>query len=117
MKNRFITITVLICVITALLTVNVSLSRKIIYRNTVEEIVRQGYSESDIKNIEIYHSYINRLLSYNEWRIAVEFNKVEDASFWFTYKKGKILYQGVNSPDKDIMISYDKQYKNGTLLD
>ena len=117
MHKKMITVISLICIITSLLVLNISVNRKIIYRNTVEEIVRQGYSESDIKNIEIHHSYINILLSYNEWRIAVEFIKVEDASFWFTYKKGKILYQGVNSPDKDITISYDKQYKNGTLLD
>lgn len=120
MHKRLITITVLICVITALLTINVSLNRKIIYRNTVEEIERQGYRESDIKNIKIDHSYLRRLLSYNELRIAVEFNKIEDIYFWFTSRKGHIIFEGIASEpmlDKEMIIYYSEQYKNGTLLD
>lgn len=70
--------------------------------------------------IDIMHSYINRILSYNEWRISVEFEKEPDMFFWFTYKEGKIIYQGVSSEpmmDKDKDIEYSEKFKNGTLLD
>lgn len=72
-----------------------------------------------ISEIKIKHSYLNRILSYNEWRISVEFVEEPNVLFWFTYRDGKIIFQGVSSEpmlDKESILDYSERFKNGTLL-
>ena len=66
------------------------------------------------------HSYLNKLLSYNEWRISVEFEKEPEILFWFTYRDNKIVFQGVSSEpmlDKESILDYSERFKKGTLLE
>lgn len=87
---------------------------------TCDYIEALGYSVDNIKNIEIQHSYISKLLGYNEWRIPVEFEKKQNMFFWFSYREGKIFYEGVSSEpmmDKEDVIKYSDMFKNGLLLD
>lgn len=115
-----ISISLVLLIIIAGLYLNVCIKRNSIKNYTEDYIVSQGYPIERIKKIDIMHSYINQILSYNEWRISVEFEKKPDMFFWFTYKEGKIIYQGVSSEpmmDKDKVIEYSEKFKNGTLLD
>jgi len=96
-----------------------------LYKGTIKDytrdyVVEQGYSTQSIKNIDILHSYSALVLGYNEWRIYVEFEKEPGIFFWFTYREGKIIYQGVSSEpmmDKESVIKYSDKFKAGTLLD
>ena len=63
---------------------------------------------------------MNRILSYNEWRISVEFKNQPDILFWFTYRDNEIIFQGVSSEsmlDKEAVIDYSERFKDGTLLE
>ena len=118
MKRTKVLITILILII-VVLCMNVFLQKKFIRTYTITELEYRGYSIQDVQEIEIKHSYLNRLLSYNEWRISVEFKKEPDVLFWFTYRDNKIVFQGVSSEpllDKDDIHDYSEKYKNGTLL-
>ena len=103
-----------------MLWLNVFVKQKFIKTYTYTELEYRGYTVQDVSEIKINHSYLNRLLSYNEWRISVEFEKEPDILFWFTYKDNKIVFQGVSSEtmiDKESIIDYSEIFKNGTLLD
>ena len=118
MKRTKVLITILILII-VVLCMNVFLQKKFIRTYTITELEYRGYSIQDVQEIEIKHSYLNRLLSYNEWRISVEFKKQPDVLFWFTYRDDKIVFQGVSSEpllDKETIHDYSEKYKNGTLL-
>ena len=113
------TITILIVVI-LMLCVNVLVQKKFIKTYTYTELENRGYTAQDVSEIKIKHSYLNRLLSYNEWRISVEFKKEPDILFWFTYRDNKIVFQGVSSEpmlDKESILDYSEKFKNGTLLE
>lgn len=87
---------------------------------TVTEIESRGYAAEEISRIAIDHSYLRRILGYNEWRIAVEFEKEPDVFFWFTYRNGGIQFEGVSSEpmmDKEAVMEYSEKFKNGTLLE
>lgn len=120
-KRTFFIMTILI--ITTLMVVlcfNVFIQRKFIQTYTYTELEYRGYTAQDVRKIEIKHSYLNRILSYSEWRISVEFKKEPDVFFWFTYRDDKIIFQGVSSEpmlDKEMVLDYSKRFKNGTLLD
>ena len=84
------------------------------------ELENRGYTSQDVSEIKINHSYLNKILSYNEWRISVEFEKEPDILFWFTYRDDKIVFQGVSSEpmlDKEEILDYSERFKNGTLLE
>ena len=52
-------------------------------------------------------------------RISVEFENIPDILFWFTYRDGKIVFQGVSSDpllDKESILDYSERFKNGTLF-
>ena len=110
---------IVLIVIVLILYLNVFVQRKFIKTYTYTELEYRGYTAQDISEIKIKHSYLNRLLSYNEWRISVEFEKEPDILFWFTYRDNKIVFQGVSSEpmlDKESVFSYSQRYKNGNLL-
>ena len=107
-------------VITVFLCLNVFVQQKFIKSYTYDELEHRGYTAQDVSEIKIKHSYINRILSYNEWRISVEFEKQPGIFFWFTYRDNKIIFQGVSSDpmlDKEAVLNYSEKFKNGTLLE
>ena len=101
------------------LSLNVFVQKKFIRTYTYTELEYRGYTAQDVSEIVIKHSYINRILSYNEWKISVEFEKEPDVLFWFTYRDDKVIFHGVSSEpmlDKEEVLAYSERYKNGTLL-
>ena len=116
-KKLFVAIIVVLILVLCL---NVVVQQKFIRSYTYTELEYRGYTSQDIHEIEIKHSYLNRLLSYNEWRISVEFKEVPDVLFWFTYRDKKIVFQGVSSDmiqNKEEYVDYSERFKNGTLLE
>ena len=102
------------------LCLNVFVQKKFIKTYTFTELEYRGYTAQDVSEIEIKHSYLNRILSYNEWRISVEFVEEPNVLFWFTYRDGKIIFQGVSSEHmlvKEAILDYSERFKNGTLLE
>lgn len=119
-KKLIKTIVIVLLLIVFCLCLNVFIQRKLIKTYTYTELENRGYTAQDISEIKVNHSYLNKILSYNEWRISVEFDKEPDILFWFTYKDHKIVFQGVTSKpmlDKDEIRNYSERYKNGTLLE
>ena len=119
MNRKKILVAILIF-ITVALCLNVFVQQKFIKTYTYTELEYRGYTAQDISEIKIKHSYLNRILSYNEWRISVEFVEEPKVLFWFTYRDDKIVFQGVSSEpmlDKEAVLDYSERFKNGTLLD
>jgi len=119
-KNIFKIIIIILLVIIILLCMNVFVQKKFIKTYTYTELENRGYTAQDVNQIKINHSYLNKILSYNEWRISVEFKKEPDILFWFTYRDDKIVFQGVSSEpmlDKEEISDYSEKFKNGTLLE
>jgi len=120
-RKKVLMATIIALVVFAVaLCLNVFVQQKFIKTYTYTELEYRGYTAQDVDEVKINHSYLNRLLSYNEWRISVEFVKVPDVLFWFTYRDDKIIFQGVSSEpmlDKESVLDYSERFKNGTLLD
>ena len=115
-----ITIIIIFVVIIVVLCLNVCVQQKFIKTYTYTELEYRGYTTQDISEVKIKHSYMNRILSYNEWRISVEFKNQPDILFWFTYRDNEIIFQGVSSEsmfDKEAVIDYSERFKDGTLLE
>lgn len=120
MKKKFTTIIIVLVLFIVVLWLNVFVNQEFIKTYTYTELEYRGYAAQDISEIKIKHSYLNRILSYNEWRISVEFEKEPDILFWFTYRDNKIVFQGVSSEpmlDKEEVLDYSERFKNGTLLE
>ena len=119
-KKIVISATMVLIVLIVGLCLNVFVQQKFIKTYTYTELEYRGYAVQDVSEIKIKHSYLNRILSYNEWRISVEFEKVPDILFWFTYRDNKVIFQGVSSEpmlDKTSILDYSERFKNGSLLD
>ena len=119
-KKVIMATVIVLLVFIIVLYLNVFIQQKFIKTYTYTELEYRGYTAQDVSEIKIKHSYLNRILSYNEWRISVEFEENPDILFWFTYRDDKIVFQGVSSEpmlDKESVIDYSERYKNGTLLE
>lgn len=118
-KKAFIIGVVVLVVIVFALNLNVFVVKKFIKTYTYAELENRGYTAQDVSEIIIKHSYLNRILSYNEWIISVEFEKEPDILFQFTYQDDKIIFEGVSSEpmlDKEKILDYSERFKKGTLL-
>lgn len=119
-KKFLITFIIILLLLIFGLCLNVVIQQKFIKTYTYTELENRGYTTQDVNEIKINHSYLNKLLSYNEWRISVEFKKEPNILFWFTYRDNKIIFQGVSSEpmlDKDEILDYSEKFKSGTLLE
>ena len=119
-KKLITTFTIILLFLIVSLCLNVFVQRKFIKTYTYTELENRGYTAQDVSEIKISHSYLNKFLSYNEWRISVEFKKEPNIFFWFTYRDDKIIFQGVSSEpllDKELTHDYSERFKNGTLLE
>ena len=111
---------VIVIVFIFVLYLNVFVQQRFIRSYTYTELEYRGYTAQDVSEIKIKHSYINKILSYNEWRISVEFETVPNILFWFTYRDGKIVFQGVSSEpmlEKEAVLDYSERFKKGELLE
>ena len=120
-KKKILIIAIIILLLLIVgLCLNVFIQQKFIKTYTYTELENRGYKAQDVSEIKINHSYLNKILSYNEWRISVEFEKEPDILFWFTYRDDKIVFQGVSSEpmlDKEEILDYSEKFKNGMLLE
>lgn len=119
-KKAFIIGVVGLVVIVFALNLNVFVMQNFIKTYTYTELEYRGYTTQDISEIKITHSYLNLILSYDEWIIEVEFKKEPDIYFKFSYRDNKIIFEGVSSDfllDKEDILDYSERFKNGTLLD
>ena len=67
-----------------------------------EYLNNQGYTAEEIQEIEVNHSFLNIVLSYNEWTIQVRYTDEPDAIYIYTNKHGQIIDSGVTgSVDKE----------------
>lgn len=117
-KALIISAAVLVVIVFAL-SLNVFVMRKFIKTYTYTELEYRGYTAQDVSEPNIKHSYLNRMLSYDEWIISVEFKEEPDILFQFTYRDDKIIFQGVSSEpmlDKEEILDYSERFKSGTLL-
>lgn len=118
-KKLFIASAIFFIIFISILYLNVFIQQKFIKTYTYAELEHMGYTVQDIHEITIKHSYLNQILSYNKWRISVEFEKEPNILFWFTYRDNKIVFQGVSSDlmlDKESVLDYSEKFKDGTLL-
>lgn len=96
-----------------------SVSESRVKEKTYSHLETVGYTQNDIEDIEIKHSFINKVLGYNEWRIFVEFKKEPDIVFAFTYRDNQIIRQGIKSNitqlEKEEIYEYDRKFDNGEL--
>ena len=118
-KKAYMISAVVLTAIVFALSLNVFVMKKFIRTYTYTELEYRGYTPQDVREIKIEHSYLNRILSYNEWIISVEFEKEPDILFQFTYRDDKIIFEGVSSElmlDKDEILGYSERFKIGTLL-
>jgi len=56
----------------------------------------QGYTTEKIQSIDVNHSFLNVILSYNEWTIQVRYTDEPDAIYIYTVKNGQIIDAGVS---------------------
>ncbi|MBE5820207.1 MAG: DUF3139 domain-containing protein [Clostridiales bacterium] len=116
MKKKYILF--IIIIIIAIMLFYKLIVGNIIKNKTYDYLESKGYMQEDISNIEIKHSFLNKLLSYNEWRIFVEFNSEPNVIFAFTYRNKEIIKQGVSSDpmlNKEEIREYDDKFNNGEL--
>lgn len=118
-KKAFIISVSVLVVIVFVLSLNVFVMQNHIKKYTYTELEYRGYTAQDVSKIKVKHSYLNRILSYNEWIISVEFKKEPGIFFGFTYQDDKIIFEGVSSDpmlDKEEILDYLEKFKNATLL-
>lgn len=102
-KKTFIIIVIVFLLLVLSSFVYVSIGTNKIDNQMREKLETKGYLDQDILKIKVNHSFLNILLSYNEWNIMVEYVDEPEVLYSYTVKDGEIVFAGVsgNIPDKN----------------
>ncbi len=95
-KNILIGLAIVLIVVFVAGFLYVQTSRTGVEDNILTYLEDRGYTEGDISNIKIKHSYLNVLLSYNQWTILVTFTDEPNVLYHYTIKAGEIVQSGVS---------------------
>lgn len=80
----------------------VGIGRSSIENKMWDYLKDNDYEETEIASIEVKHSFVNILLSYNEWTIDVVFEDEPTTIYKYTLKDGIIVESGVSgTTDKE----------------
>ena len=100
-KKAFICCSAVAAVIACVL-LYVFIGTKHIEDKTWDYLAASSYSESDIQDVSVKHSFAGLALSYDEWIIAVVYTDEPESTYTYTLRDGEIVQTGVSSKlDKD----------------
>ena len=74
----------------------VGIGKNIIKSKMWDYLKQENYSETNIKSMEVKHSFANILLSYDEWFIDVVYVDEPTSVYIYTLKDGNIVESGVS---------------------
>ena len=99
MKKNAIKISLIMVATVLLLTIistvgYVIIGRAKIHDKAQEYLRHKGYTQTENMNIDVKHSFLNIILSYDEWVIHVKFTDEQDTIYYFTYKDNAIIPRG-----------------------
>lgn len=101
-KRMLIIIGVIIMAVVLSAFLYVSIGRRNIESKMWDYLNNNDYEETEIASIEVKHSFVNILLSYNEWTIDVVFEDEPTSIYKYTLKDGVIVESGVSgTTDKE----------------
>lgn len=59
-------------------------------------LLDKGYTNADIATIEVEHSFVNLIMSYDEWTSTIVFVDQPDVQYHFAWKDSAIVSTGVS---------------------
>ena len=69
---------------------------------TWEYLERKGYTQQEVQRIDVTHSFLNIILSYNEWNIAIIYTNEPTSTYHYTIKDGNLVEGGISgTTDKE----------------
>lgn len=102
MKKKSIIITaVVIIAIAAIDIAYVSLGAELVEVQTHSYLLDNGYTNADISTIDVKHSFVNLILSYDEWTSIVVFMDDPAIQYHFTWEDNAISSTGVSGEISD----------------
>ena len=63
---------------------------------TWEYLEEKGYTQQEVQSVDVNHSLLNVILSYNEWNIDIVYTDEPTSTYNFTIKYGKLVESGVS---------------------
>ncbi len=61
----------------------------------LEYLDKKGYAQSEIQSIDVNHSFLNIILSYNEWSIEIVYADEPTSIYYYHIKNDNIVEGGV----------------------
>ena len=95
-KKIFIIVTSILVIITLTCSIYVFGGTKNVEKLMWEYLENKGYVTEQIENIDVKHSFLNIILSYNEWTIKVQYVDEPNAIYIYTIKDGQIKDAGIS---------------------
>lgn len=102
-KKRVIIVSVVVILVAIAGIIYVWQGSEMVEVQTHSYLLDKGYTNVDIKTIDVDHSFVNLILSRNEWTSTVVFMDEPNVEYHFTRKKKAIVSAGVSgdSPKKN----------------
>ncbi len=101
-------ITILVLALYVISTQYIKTNTKKFHSLTEIHLIERGYSKEDINSIEVSHSYLARILSYEEWNISVAFKDEPEAIYYYSYRNNKVEQSGVSGRLNDGIYDHDE---------
>lgn len=101
-KSKLKILFLVIVIIIVALIGYVKISTNIIYNKVQKHLIEtRGYKKEEINNISVKHSFLSKMLSYEEWTIDVTFKDEPEPQYGYSYRDGKIEQSSANSKTLD----------------
>jgi len=59
-------------------------------------LTEKGYATEEIQSIKVGHSFLNLILSYDEWNVSVQFKDEPEVVYYLTSKNKELVFRGTS---------------------
>lgn len=100
-KKPVIVAAIIIIIVAAIGLVYLWQGMEMVEVQTHSFLLDKGYTNADIVTIEVEHSFVNLILSRDEWTSTVVFVDEPDVQYHFTWEENAIISTGVSGEISD----------------
>ena len=92
MKRKVLIITLSLIVFIILFGIVYVVSGTMKYKDKMwDDLHENGYQQTEIKSLRVYHSFINRILGDHEWSISVVYENEPTLTYHYSVYEGEII--------------------------
>ena len=100
-KKKTIAVLIIVGILSVAVVLLLAIKSHTVKSKTYKYLKDNNIEISEIKEVSVKYSVMNRFLSYGAWTISVEYHDEPNVKYMYTYSDEEIVFAGIGGGDRN----------------